>query len=181
MKRASTVCLSDRKKIQDGPKHNWEAKTKLGHKTHTQRSMTKDLCWSASNTRERQTLMKMGTIFFYISALRLIAKACPSFLACYHLGVFQVFPACVQGHFLQDHDQSSLQSYPVCHGILQARILEWADVPSSMGSSWLRDQTWVSCIDRGILYHWATREALTWTYSWAKSSTTKPILEESVD
>ena len=30
------------------------------------------------------------------------------------------------------------------HGILQARILEWDAMPSSRGSSWLRDQTWVS-------------------------------------
>ena len=32
------------------------------------------------------------------------------------------------------------------HGILQARILEWVAMPSSRGSSWPRDQTWVSCI-----------------------------------
>ena len=32
------------------------------------------------------------------------------------------------------------------HGILQARILEWATMPSSRGSSQLRDQTQVSCI-----------------------------------
>ena len=30
------------------------------------------------------------------------------------------------------------------HGILQARILEWAAMPSSRGSSWSRDRTWVS-------------------------------------
>ena len=32
------------------------------------------------------------------------------------------------------------------HGILQARTLEWVTIPFSRGSSWLRDQTWVSCI-----------------------------------
>ena len=31
------------------------------------------------------------------------------------------------------------------HGILQARILEWVAIPSSRGSSWLRDWTRVSC------------------------------------
>ena len=31
------------------------------------------------------------------------------------------------------------------HGILQARILEWVAMSSSRGSSWLRDQTCVSC------------------------------------
>ena len=41
------------------------------------------------------------------------------------------------------------------HGILQARILEWAAMPSSRGSSWPRDWTWVSCssfIGRRVLY-----------------------------
>ena len=43
------------------------------------------------------------------------------------------------------------------HGILQARILEWAAMPSSRGSSRPRDQTcvsYVSCIVRQVLYHW---------------------------
>ena len=40
--------------------------------------------------------------------------------------------------------------------IFQARILEWAAMHSSRGSSQLRDGTWVSyvsCIDRQVLYH----------------------------
>ena len=45
------------------------------------------------------------------------------------------------------------------HGISQARILEWVDISFSKGSSWPRDQACISCIDRQILYHWATREA----------------------
>ena len=32
------------------------------------------------------------------------------------------------------------------HGILQASILEWVAMPSSRGSSQLRDQTRVSCV-----------------------------------
>ena len=32
------------------------------------------------------------------------------------------------------------------HGISQARILEWVAMPSSMGSSWTRDQTHVSFV-----------------------------------
>ena len=53
------------------------------------------------------------------------------------------------------------------HGILQAKILEWVAMPSSRGSSPLRDQTglfYVSCIDKWVLYHLttsATWEALT--------------------
>ena len=48
---------------------------------------------------------------------------------------------------------------PSVHGISQARILEWVAISFSRGSSWPRDQTHVSCIGRGILYHWANREA----------------------
>ena len=42
------------------------------------------------------------------------------------------------------------------HGILQARILEWVAISYSRGSSWLKDQTHVSCVSctgRQILYH----------------------------
>ena len=42
------------------------------------------------------------------------------------------------------------------HGILQARILEWVAISFSMGSSWPKDQTYISCIGKWILYHWAT-------------------------
>ena len=44
------------------------------------------------------------------------------------------------------------------HEILQARILDWAAIPSSRGSSWPRDQTWVSCIAYRLFTIWATRE-----------------------
>ena len=33
------------------------------------------------------------------------------------------------------------------------RILEWVPIPFSRGSSWPRDQTWVSYMGRQILYH----------------------------
>ena len=42
------------------------------------------------------------------------------------------------------------------HGVLQARVLEWAAMPSSRGSSQPRDQTRVSslsCIGKVVLYH----------------------------
>ena len=43
------------------------------------------------------------------------------------------------------------------------RILEWASMPSSRGSSWPRDRTRISCGSlhpgRWVLYHWATWEA----------------------
>ena len=45
------------------------------------------------------------------------------------------------------------------HGILQARILEWAAISFFRGSSWPRDWTQVFCIFREILCHWAIKEA----------------------
>ena len=48
---------------------------------------------------------------------------------------------------------------PLSMGILQAWILEWVATSYSKGSSLLRDQTHISCIGRGILNHWATKEA----------------------
>ena len=41
--------------------------------------------------------------------------------------------------------------------IFQARILKWVAIFSSSGSSWPRDGTHISCIDRQIVYHWATK------------------------
>ena len=48
------------------------------------------------------------------------------------------------------------------HGILQTRILDWVAISSSRVSSQPRDRTHVcyfSCLDRQVLYHWATWEA----------------------
>ena len=42
---------------------------------------------------------------------------------------------------------------PSVHRISQARILEWAAISFSRGSSQIRDGTCVSCIGRQILYH----------------------------
>ena len=50
------------------------------------------------------------------------------------------------------------------HGILQARIVEWVVIFFSRGSSWPRDQTWVSCIAGRFCTIWATRnvKSLSW-------------------
>ena len=56
------------------------------------------------------------------------------------------------------------------HGILWVRILEWIAIPFSRGSSWLRDQTQVSCIASRFFTVWATREARIYQ---KKSSKTK--------
>ena len=47
----------------------------------------------------------------------------------------------------------------LCHGISQARILEWVAISFSRASSQPRDRTCVASIGRQILYHWATWEA----------------------
>ena len=44
-------------------------------------------------------------------------------------------------------------------GILQTRILEWVAMPSSRGSSQLRDQNHVSCIASGFFTAEPPREA----------------------
>ena len=46
------------------------------------------------------------------------------------------------------------------HGIFQARILEWAAISFSRGSSQPRDRTRVFCIADRCFTIWATREAL---------------------
>ena len=49
---------------------------------------------------------------------------------------------------------------PSIHGILQARILEWAAISFSRRSSWPRDWTWFSRIAGRPFTFWATREVL---------------------
>ena len=55
-------------------------------------------------------------------------------------------------------------------GILQARILEWAAISFSSGSSQCKDRTLVSCIAGKFFTVWATREALypSWYYALVK-------------
>ena len=48
---------------------------------------------------------------------------------------------------------------PLSMGIVQARILEWAAMPSFRGSSQARDGTQVSRVAGGFYTVWATREA----------------------
>ena len=41
------------------------------------------------------------------------------------------------------------------HGVSQPRIVEWVAISFSRASTQPRDWTWVSCIGRWILHHWA--------------------------
>ena len=45
------------------------------------------------------------------------------------------------------------------HGVSQARMLEWAAISFSRGSSWPRDRTWVSWIEGRFITTWGTRDA----------------------
>ena len=57
------------------------------------------------------------------------------------------------------------------HVILQARILEWVAVPAPRGSSPAQGWThvsFISCIGRWVLYHWATWEALDDANGWSQ-------------
>ena len=86
----------------------------------------------------------------------------------FFLGLLQIFLRMKTMPSLLVHDKSLHSCLTLCnpidcspagsfvHGILQARILEWVAMPSSRGSSWPRDRTWVSyisCIGRWVLYH----------------------------
>ena len=70
-------------------------------------------------------------------------------LMCVSAQAFQLCPTLLQHHGL-------LPASVLYHGILQARILEWVAVSSSRGPFGPRDRThvsYISCIDRQILYH----------------------------
>ena len=66
------------------------------------------------------------------------------------------------------------------HEIPQARILECVAIASSRASSRPRDRIWdscISCIDKQILYHWASWVSSNWSYCLliAKASQTSYI------
>ena len=48
---------------------------------------------------------------------------------------------------------------PLCPWTFPGKNTGVVAISYSRWSFWSRDQTWVSCIGRWILYHWATREA----------------------
>ena len=72
-----------------------------------------------------QASQKMGSGQFKVKVL--VTQSCPTLCTGYRSTDYCLPGSCV-------------------HGILQARILEWVAIPFSRGSSWPRDQTWVSCI-----------------------------------
>ena len=65
------------------------------------------------------------------------------YLECVHAQSLQLCPS------LCDPMDRSLPGSSV-HEIFQARVLKWIAMPSSRGSFWLRDRTWVPCITGGF-------------------------------
>ena len=85
-----------------------------------------------------------------------------------YLNHFQKFLTCffkyIQSYpILCDPMDCSLPGSSV-HVILQAGILEWVATFFSRGSSWSRDQTWVSCLAGRFFTIWTTREASDFIY-----------------
>ena len=63
------------------------------------------------------------------------------------------------------------------HGILQARILDWVAIIFSRGSSWTRDQTWishVSCIAGGFFTTGSIWEACKMSYIFSRLKSCLP-------
>ena len=83
-------------------------------------------------------LRKMNKIYVYIY---LLFFGCPSHLG-YHRALNRA-PYAVDSH-----------SQSLCHGILQAGVLEWVAISFSWGSSHPRDQSHISCIARGFFTYW---------------------------
>ena len=62
-------------------------------------------------------------------------------------------------------------------GILQAGILEWVAIPFSRGSSWPRDQTWVSCTVGRFFTIWATKSMVIHKGPWLQGAPSRSQFE----
>ena len=108
--------------------------------------------------RVREFVFEIHLYHFYLYALGYIFK----FLYC-----LVCVCVCVCVCMLVDQSCPTLCNSMGCsppgssvHAVLQARILEWVVIPFSRGSSWPRDQTWISWIAGRFFTIWATLEAL---------------------
>ena len=116
---------------------------------------TEEVAVMSWSMRAQQTLSMERAAHFSESPVLICVLHLPDAFASYLINT------CVCAMLLQscltlcDPTDCSLPGSSV-HGILQARILEWAAMPSSRGSSQPRDQTcisYVSCTGRWVLYH----------------------------
>ena len=78
--------------------------------------------------------------------------------------------SCVR--LFSNHGLSKFSPGSLVHGTSQARLPEWVAISFSRGTSWLRDQTWVSCTAGRCFTIWATREA-SWVGWWAGGESSK--------
>ena len=118
-----------------------------------------EVTWSCSDPSGRETLG--GSPGIWVCASR----------ACGSPAAASLHSVCILRHFrcVWLRPFGGLTLRPFCsppgssvQGLLQARIPEWVAMPASRGSSPPKDWTclsYVSCIDRRVLYHWATCEA----------------------
>ena len=65
------------------------------------------------------------------------------------------------------------------HGILHARILEWVATFFSRGSSWPKDQTWVSCI-AGRFYRLSYKGRCSLEYESESESVSCSVISDSL-
>ena len=143
-------------------------------------------CWAGwyifSIVRKYSAVFQSGWTIFYIHQLHMsdpVSNCLPRFsvisvsnvdrsdrcVVTSYCGFKLHFPddACMRAKSLQprltlcDPRDCSPPGFSVC-GLLQARVLEWVAMPSSRGSSQLRDRTWVSCFAGRFFTVWATRE-----------------------
>ena len=66
---------------------------------------------------------------------------------------------CIYQSFRTIHLRPIDHQAPLSMELSQARILEWVAIPFSKGSSWPRDQTWVSYIAGRLFYHLSHQES----------------------
>ena len=98
-------------------------------------------------------LVRLGDNYLKISDL---LKGLKNVYICWCVCMCMCVCVCsVMSKSLQPHGLYSLPG-SFAHGLFQIRILQQVAISSSRGSSQPRDQTHISCINRWILYHWAT-------------------------
>ena len=125
---------------------------------------TKALKWSslvpgpeAKSSSEIMNLTSL-TISYQFYRINFYTKIPDSQYACMHVKLLQSYIT------LCNLMNCGLPSSSV-HGILQVRMLEWAALPSSKGTSWPRDQipiSYVSYIGRWVLYTCGFGSAKNW-------------------
>ena len=99
-------------------------------------SLLRQVLGNEHSVSQTQSPRKVGTLFFLTVASQVLPQGLE------HCSIAQVL-SCVW-HFCDPMDYSPL-GFSV-HRIFQARILEWAAISFSRGSSPPRDQTHISCV-----------------------------------